>query len=210
MNFSTSLRVGLSLTTACLTAGCFAVAYPMLEDIGTMGNNLGGGFSGLAGTESTVKVNKSWIDFNALAMRSTRMQMALTQKNQRELALNRNTTLGILRDVKDAEGGNPQIANLIDWVNAGGNPEVALTYALNSEAQQQKEAKLRQTTIGLLEGIADQPQADPNLPILIAWVRAGGDPRYALNYAITHAQPPAEHVPAHAPQPPTHQGLSSR
>ncbi len=212
-NLSAISRIGLTLASACLAAGCMAVAAsPGLEELGSLGGNTGGAFSGFAGTQSNVEVNKSWEAINKVQTRYTNFQMAAMEDRQRKQTLSRDTALGILKDIRDAEGGNPVIANLIVWVKAGGDSQTALNYALNSQAQRQKEARLRQTTVGLLQGLAQQPEANPDLPMLISWVRAGGDPQYALNYALTHRQPPPARALAQAPapRPPASQSFSSR
>jgi hypothetical protein len=213
MNFSTVSQIGLALASACLASGCMAMAAaPELENLGSFGGSTGGAYSGFAGTESNVAVNKSWIDINKVTARSMRFKMAASEREQREEKLRRNVALGILKDIRDFEGGNPQLADLIAFVEAGGDPQSALAYALDSQARQRKDAELRQTTVGLLQGMAQRQRANPDLPMLIAWVRAGGDPQYALNYALSHRAPPP--APAARPKPPTPpapaQGLSSR
>ena len=108
------------------------------------------------------------------------------ESQNRAASIRQATTLGILRDVEAAEGGNPNIADMILYVQNGGDPQFALNYALRSEQEYRHERELRHITLVLLEQMAARPDADSNLRYLTAWVEAGGDPELALNYALNH------------------------
>lgn len=197
-------RIGLALACVFCTTGCMAlVTGPGLQELGSLSGDTGGAFSGIAGTQSTVAVNKSWMDINRVMKRYTRLQMANLEQQRLEQQRVRDTVVGILKDVNASRGGDPAIVDLIAWVKAGGDPQAALTYALNSQAQWEKDTRLKDTTLALLKGMEDQPQADADIPMLIAWVRAGGDPQYALDHALNHrAKAPPAPAQGRAPQTP--------
>jgi hypothetical protein len=74
---------------------------------------------------------------------------------------------------------DPQIADLATWVQAGGDPKFALSYAL---AQDERDDARRHAAT-MLENMSES-EDDPALYELARWVRAGGDEQFALDYAL--------------------------
>ncbi len=176
--------VVLALLTAMLS-GCALLAAPALEEGGTLLGMAGSGASGISGvmgTQSTVDVNSSWIDNNKIQARYMHAQLEAMRHKHNAERTERATSVGILREMA-ASNGDPRLADLAQWVKAGGDPQFALNYALSRA----HDDAVRKRTVRILERLSEE-ENNPKLYQLALWVRSGGDAKFALDYALKHSR----------------------
>ena len=176
--------VVLALLTAMLS-GCALLAAPAVEEGGTLLGMAGSGASGVSGvmgTESTVTVNDSWVENNKIQARYLHEQMIAMQHKVELEHTERATSIGILREMS-ASNGDSRLADLAQWVKAGGDPQFALNYALSRA----HDDAVRKRTVRILEGLSEN-ENNPKLYQLALWVRSGGDAKFALDYALKHSR----------------------
>jgi hypothetical protein len=90
------------------------------------------------------------------------------------------TGLMALRSTKELNHANGQLAKA--------QAQLTMQQAIDLKIKRDKLKEERPTTVGILEDMA-QAENQPILDDLALWVAAGGDPNYALNYALTHQGP---------------------
>ncbi len=179
MDLKHSLAAALMIAlTAVLLNGCALFALPTLEAVGTTAGSAGSGISGVMGTESTLAVNKSWDRNNNEQAKYYRQQVEIASRQRQERLRQRSTAVGILNSMATLDG-DPQIADLANWVKAGGDPKFALNYALARDSND----IARRQAVEILDSMSER-EDNPTLLDLANWVRAGGDEKLALNYAL--------------------------
>jgi hypothetical protein len=169
-----------TVVAGILTSGCALLALPAVEEMGTLFGPTASGASGVVSAESSVTVNNSWVKNNDAQARYYHDQrLALSRERQQKLT-RRAASVGILKSMA-ALDNDPQLADLARWVEAGGDPQFALSYGLAKD----KDDAARRRAVRILEDMSEQGN-DPVLYDLARWVRAGGDEKFALNYALRH------------------------
>lgn len=130
-------RLVMLLAVSCL-AGCAAAAAPGVEEMTTMAGTAFPAATGILATRSSMELNAANIDY-------IRAQAALLRDQSEELKLNRMrlqteraATVGILRFMA-GQRRDPIIADLALWVEAGGDPDFAMKYALANPASELKQ-----------------------------------------------------------------------
>jgi hypothetical protein len=178
--FAQFVAAGLLMVGVALLAnGCGLLAIPAIEKTGSLIGPAGTGVSSVVGTDSTAAVNDSWTKNNDAQAQYYREQMlALSRQRQQEVT-RRAASVGILKSMATLDH-DPQMADLAEWVEAGGDPQFALDYGLAKE----KDDAARSRAVRILEDMSEK-QDDPVLYELARWVRAGGDQNFALNYALS-------------------------
>lgn len=160
-------------------SGCALLAAPAVENAGSLFGSTASGASGVLGAQSTAEVNKSTEQINAVQLTYIRQQISALSRQQKQEAMRRDAAVGILTSMA-ALDHDPQLTNLARWVEAGGDPQFALGYALARD----KEDTARRRAVRMLEDMSEQ-RGDPQLYELARWVSAGGDEQFALNYALS-------------------------
>jgi hypothetical protein len=169
------------LGAALLASGCALLAAPAVSEVGSVGaaaGSTGSGISGFLGVESTEQVNNSWIKNNDAQALYYRQQTLSAARHESQEMKQRAASVGILKSMATLDE-DPQIADLATWVQAGGDPKFALSYAL----AQDKRDGARSQAVVMLENMSESDD-DPSLYEIARWVRAGGDEKFALNYAL--------------------------
>ena len=186
------LTLLLPTISLCL-GGCALLAVPAVEQVGSLANIAGTGATGMVGTQSTVAVNKSWIQSNDEQARYTQAELQALERQHGQDLTRQSTTVGILRNLATIQH-DPRIADLARWVQNGGDPQFALNYAFTREQEDSSRAE----TVRILRDMSENEHA-PQLYELARWVQAGGDQQFAINYALTQAGKKAAVVKAIAP-----------
>lgn len=168
-------------TIALYLNGCALLAVPAVEQVGSLANMAGTGATGMVSTQSTVEVNKSWIESNDQQARYTQAQFQALERQHGQDLTRRSTTVGILRNLATLQH-DPRIADLARWVQNGGDPQFALDYAFTRGQEDSSRAE----TVRILRDMSENEHA-PQLYELARWVQAGGDQQFAINYALTQA-----------------------
>jgi hypothetical protein len=183
------------LGAALLAGGCAPLAAPAVSEVGSVGaaaGSTGNGISGLLGAGSTEQVNNSWIKNNDAQALYYRQQTLFAARHEDQEMKQRAASVGILRSMATLDE-DPQIADLATWVQAGGDPKFALSYAL----VQDKRDGARSQAVVMLENMSESDD-DPSLYEIARWVRAGGDEKFALNYALNKNKKRPSHARAKA------------
>ena len=186
----------VALLSASLASGCFLLAAPAVEQAGQAGSGIGsagGGISHILSAQSSKQLNASLVEKNNVQADYYKAQMSASSRNrQRELA-QRATSVGILQTMAKLNN-DPQLADLANWVKAGGNPQFALGYGMTKE----KDDAARARAATILEKMS-AARNDPQLYDLARWVRAGGNQKFALDYALTRSAKSKPSQPEAAP-----------
>ena len=159
-------------------SGCALLAAPAVEEVGSLADVAGAGTTGFMGTESTVAVNKSWIKNNDIQARYYSFQLRRLSRQDDFARKKRASAVGILKSMAILDN-DPQIADLAQWVENGGDPQFALDHAL---ARDQDDAA-RAAAVRILQNMSEN-EDNPAFYDLAQWVRAGGDAKFALSYAL--------------------------
>ncbi len=170
---------------AVMLNGCALLGAPIVEEGGTLVEMAGSGASGVSGvmgTESTVDVNSSWIDNNKMQTRYMYAQLEAMRRKRDAERSKRAASVGILREMA-ASNHDPRLADLAQWVNAGGDPQFALNYALSRA----RDDAVRRQTVRILKNLSER-ENNPRLYQLALWVDSGGDAKFALDYALKHSR----------------------
>jgi hypothetical protein len=132
------MRQFIFITAAFLLSGCFAAAAPLatpaFESATTMAGTAGSTATGYFATESTKKLNSANVELIHAQAAMLKAQQRDLARKRRQIADERATVVGILRDRAISED-DYKLADLAMWVDAGGDPQFAMKYLLDHEGQ---------------------------------------------------------------------------
>jgi hypothetical protein len=129
------MRKFVCIPAAFLLSGCFAagpLAAPAFESASTVAGTAGSTATGYLATESTKQLNSANIELVHAQAAMLRAQERDLARKRQQIANERATVVGILRDRAISED-DYKFADLAMWVNAGGDPQFAMKYLLDHE-----------------------------------------------------------------------------
>jgi hypothetical protein len=127
-------KIVVLLSIFCVS-GCFAaplVSSPAAEGVSSLANTAESTTTGFETIRSTVDLNAANLRLLELQAAAVETQArALEKKRQQEMS-ERAATVGILRDAANARH-DPTLDDLAIWVDAGGDPNIAIKYMLDHQ-----------------------------------------------------------------------------
>lgn len=120
--------IGL-LALALMLPGCALLAAPGVEGAASLAGMAGNSATGYMSTHSSVELNGANVELVKAQAQLQKMQADDLRRKGQELETERAATVGILREMAIARE-DPTLSYLAQWVDAGGDPDYAMKYAL--------------------------------------------------------------------------------
>lgn len=122
--------IGL-LVLAFMVSGCAALAAPGIEGAASLAGMAGNSATGYMSTHSSIELNAANVELVHAQAQMQKLQADDLRSKREELEDERAATVGILREMSIARE-DPTLADVALWVQAGGDPDYAMHYALQS------------------------------------------------------------------------------
>lgn len=119
--------IGL-LVLAFVVSGCAALA-PGIEGAASLAGMAGNSATGYMSTHSSIELNAANVELVRAQAQMQKVQADDLRSKREELENERAATVGILREMSIARE-DPTLADVALWVQAGGDPDYAMHYAL--------------------------------------------------------------------------------
>jgi hypothetical protein len=120
--------IGL-LVLAFAVSGCAALAAPGIEGAASLAGMAGNSATGYMSTHSSIELNAANVELVRAQAQMQKVQADDLRSKREELENERAATVGILREMAIARE-DPTLADVALWVQAGGDPDYAMHYAL--------------------------------------------------------------------------------
>jgi hypothetical protein len=120
--------IGL-LVLAFVMSGCAALAAPGIEGAASLAGMAGNSATGYMSTHSSIELNTANVELVRAQAQMQKVQADDLRSKREELETERAATVGILREMAIARE-DPTLADVALWVQAGGDPDYAMHYAL--------------------------------------------------------------------------------
>ena len=120
--------IGL-LVLAFVVSGCAALAAPGIEGAASLAGMAGNSATGYMSTHSSVELNAANVELVHAQAQMQKVQADDLRSKREQLESERAATVGILREMAIARE-DPTLADVALWVQAGGDPDYAMHYAL--------------------------------------------------------------------------------
>lgn len=120
--------IGL-LVLAFVVSGCALLAAPGIEGAASLAGMAGNSATGYMSTHSSIELNAANVELVRAQAQMQKVQADDLRSKREELEDERAATVGILREMAIARE-DPTLADLALWVQAGGDPDYAMHYAL--------------------------------------------------------------------------------
>ena len=120
--------IGL-LVLAFVVSGCAALAAPGIEGAASLAGMAGNSATGYMSTHSSIELNAANVELVRAQAQMQKVQADDLRSKREELENERAATVGILREMAIARE-DPTLADVALWVQAGGDPDYAMHYAL--------------------------------------------------------------------------------
>ena len=120
--------IGL-LVLAFVMSGCAALAAPGIEGAASLAGMAGNSATGYMSTHSSIELNAANVELVRAQAQMQKVQADDLRNKREELENERAATVGILREMAIARE-DPTLADVALWVQAGGDPDYAMHYAL--------------------------------------------------------------------------------
>lgn len=120
--------IGL-LVLAFVMSGCAALAAPGIEGAASLAGMAGNSATGYMSTHSSIELNAANVELVRAQAQMQKVQADDLRSKREELENERAATVGILREMAIARE-DPTLADVALWVQAGGDPDYAMHYAL--------------------------------------------------------------------------------
>jgi hypothetical protein len=120
--------IGL-LVLAFVMSGCAALAAPGIEGAASLAGMAGNSATGYMSTHSSIELNAANVELVRAQAQMQKVQADDLRSKREELENERAATVGILREMAIARE-DPTLADVALWVQAGGDPDYAMRYAL--------------------------------------------------------------------------------
>jgi hypothetical protein len=120
--------IGL-LVLAFVVSGCAALAAPGIEGAASLAGMAGNSATGYMSTHSSIELNAANVELVRAQAQMQKVQADDLRSKREELESERAATVGILREMAIARE-DPTLADVALWVQAGGDPDYAMHYAL--------------------------------------------------------------------------------
>lgn len=124
-----SVRILALVALGFMVSGCAALAAPGVEGAASLAGTAGTTATGYISTQSSRELNSANVDFIRAQAQLQKMQADELLVKREQIESERAATVGILRDMAIARE-DPTLADLALWVQAGGDPDYAMHYAL--------------------------------------------------------------------------------
>ncbi len=128
------VRILAAVALARLLSGCALLAAPGVEGAASLAGTAGSAATGYISTESSRELNTANIDLIRAQAQMEKTQAGELNIKRVELEDERAATVGILREMAIARE-DPTLADLALWVQAGGDPDYAMHYALQGQTK---------------------------------------------------------------------------
>ncbi len=129
-----SVRIIALVALAFLVSGCAALAAPGVEGAASLAGTAGTTATGYMSTQSSRELNVANVELIRAQAQMEKMQTDELRIKREELEDERAVTVGILREVAVSRE-DPILADLALWVQAGGDPDYAMHYALQGSGK---------------------------------------------------------------------------
>jgi hypothetical protein len=123
--------IGL-VVLALVVSGCAALAAPGIEGAASLAGMAGNSATGYMSTHSSIELNAANVELVRAQAQMQKVQADDLRSKREELESERAATVGILREMA-IEREDPTIADVALWVQAGGDPDYAMHYALQGQ-----------------------------------------------------------------------------
>jgi hypothetical protein len=120
--------IGL-LVLAFMVSGCALLAAPGIEGAASLAGMAGNSATGYMSTHSSIELNAANVELVKAQAQMQKVQADDLRNKREELEDERAATVGILREMAIARE-DPTLADVALWVQAGGDPDYAMHYAL--------------------------------------------------------------------------------
>ena len=120
--------IGL-LVLAFVMSGCAALAAPGIEGAASLAGMAGNSATGYMSTHSSIELNAANVELVRAQAQMQKVQADDLRSKREELEKERAATVSILREMAIARE-DPTLADVALWVQAGGDPDYAMHYAL--------------------------------------------------------------------------------
>ena len=120
--------IGL-LVLAFVMSGCAALAAPGIEGAASLAGMAGNSATGYMSTHSSIELNAANVELVRAQAQMQKVQADDLRSKREQLESERAATVGILREMAIARE-DPTLADVALWVQAGGDPDYAMHYAL--------------------------------------------------------------------------------
>ena len=120
--------IGL-LVLAFVLSGCAALAAPGIEGAASLAGMAGNSATGYMSTHSSIELNAANVELVRAQAQMQKVQADDLRSKREQLENERAATVGILREMAIARE-DPTLADVALWVQAGGDPDYAMHYAL--------------------------------------------------------------------------------
>lgn len=120
--------IGL-LVLAFMVSGCALLAAPGIEGAASLAGIAGNSATGYMSTHSSIELNAANVELVKAQAQMQKVQADDLRNKREELEDERAATVGILREMAIARE-DPTLADVALWVQAGGDPDYAMHYAL--------------------------------------------------------------------------------
>ncbi len=124
-----SVRILALVALGFMVSGCAALAAPGVEGAASLAGTAGTTATGYISTQSSRELNSANVDFIRAQAQLQKMQADELLVKREQIESERAATVGILRDMAIARE-DPTLADIALWVQAGGDPDYAMHYAL--------------------------------------------------------------------------------
>ena len=120
--------IGL-LVLAFVVSGCALLAAPGIEGAASLAGMAGNSATGYMSTHSSIELNAANVELVKAQAQMQKVQADDLRSKREELEDERAATVGILREMAIVRE-DPTLADVALWVQAGGDPDYAMHYAL--------------------------------------------------------------------------------
>jgi hypothetical protein len=120
--------IGL-LVLAFMVSGCALLAAPGIEGAASLAGMAGNSATGYMSTHSSIELNAANVELVKAQAQMQKVQADDLRSKREELEDERAATVGILREMAIVRE-DPTLADVALWVQAGGDPDYAMHYAL--------------------------------------------------------------------------------
>ena len=120
--------IGL-VVLAFAVSGCAALAAPGIEGAASLAGMAGNSATGYMSTHSSIELNAANVELVRAQAQMQKVQADDLRSKREQLESERAATVGILREMAIARE-DPTLADVALWVQAGGDPDYAMHYAL--------------------------------------------------------------------------------
>jgi hypothetical protein len=120
--------IGL-VALAFFASGCALLAAPGVEGATSLAGTAGTTATGYLSTQSIRELNTANVEFIRAQANLQKAQASELRNKREDLESERAATAGILREMA-LQRNDPTLSELAIWVEAGGDPDYAMHYAL--------------------------------------------------------------------------------